>query len=159
MNIKYCNVKILKKKIDSLKKNNLKIGFTNGCFDLLHKGHIKLLVAAKKSCDFLVVAINSDDSVKLLKGKNRPIDKEKVRVEKLSKVNEVDLITIFSENTPEKIIFEIIPDVLIKGADYKKNEIIGVDIVLKNGGEIKIVELIQGVSTTKIINFQNQKIK
>ena len=133
------------------KKDNIVIGFTNGCFDLLHKGHLYTLVEAKKKCDFLIVAINSDLSIKLLKGKDRPIDNESVRLHKLSRVKDVDAIIVFTEETPLNIIHELLPDILFKGADYKNKKVIGSECIIKNGGKINFIDILDGFSTTSII--------
>ena len=132
-------------------RNDLTIGFTNGCFDLLHKGHLSLLSNARQKCDFLIVGLNSDLSVKLLKGKNRPIDKELVRLKKLSTIKDVDALILFNEETPLKIINRLLPDILFKGADYKYKEVIGSESVINNGGKIKFIDILEGFSTTNII--------
>ena len=140
--------------IEELKKfrdENLIIGFTNGCFDLLHKGHLLLLSEAKKKCDFLIIGLNSDTSIKMLKGKNRPIDNEASRLKNLSIVKDVDALVIFKEQTPLKIINKILPDILFKGADYKHKEVIGSESVIKNGGKVELIEILDGYSTTNII--------
>ena len=140
--------------IEELKKfrdENLIIGFTNGCFDLLHKGHLLLLSEAKKKCDFLIIGLNSDTSIKMLKGKNRPIDNEASRLKNLSIVKDVDALVIFKEQTPLKIINKILPDILFKGADYKYKEVIGSESVIKNGGKVELIEILDGYSTTNII--------
>ena len=132
-------------------RNNLTIGFTNGCFDLLHEGHLSLLSNARKTCDFLIVGLNSDLSVKLLKGRNRPIDKELVRLKKLSANKDVDALIVFNEETPLKIINRLLPDILFKGADYKYKEVIGSESVINNGGKIKFIDILEDFSTTNII--------
>ena len=137
--------------IEHLKKirnNNLIIGFTNGCFDLLHKGHLSLLSHAKKNCDFLIVGLNSDISVKLLKGENRPIENESIRLKKLSIIKDVDALIVFEEETPLQIINRILPDILFKGADYKFKEVIGSKSVINNGGKVELIEILEGFSTT-----------
>ena len=139
--------------IKHLKKirNDLIIGFTNGCFDLLHEGHLSLLSNARQKCDFLIVGLNSDLSVKSLKGKNRPIDNELVRLKKLSTIKDVDALIVFNEETPLKIINRLLPDILFKGADYKYKEVIGSESVINNGGKIKFIDILEGFSTTNII--------
>lgn len=134
------------------KKDNITIGFTNGCFDLLHKGHLHNLKEAKKRCDYLIVAINSDISVKLLKGNDRPIDSERTRLKKLAAINDVDALVIFNEKTPLRIIDELLPNILFKGADYKHMKVIGSESVIKNGGKVEFIDMVNGISTTKIIN-------
>ena len=134
-----------------IKESNLKLGFTNGCFDLLHEGHLSLLSQSKKKCDFLIVGLNSDSSIKLLKGKDRPIENLSIRLNNLSKITDVDALIVFNEVTPLKIIDEILPDILIKGADYKDKEVIGSKSVIKNGGTIEFIDILEGFSTTNII--------
>jgi D-beta-D-heptose 7-phosphate kinase/D-beta-D-heptose 1-phosphate adenosyltransferase len=143
--------------LDEIRANNLIVGFTNGCFDLLHEGHLSLLSQAKKKCDFLIVGINSDLSVKKLKGSDRPIDREQIRLKKLSIIKDVDALIVFSEETPLKIINELMPNILFKGADYKYKDVIGTQSILKNGGKIEFIDILEGFSTTNII--QNSNIK
>ena len=145
------NLNDLIKKIKLLRKDNLCIGFTNGCFDLLHKGHIFSISEARKKCDFLIIGINSDNSVSMLKGPNRPVDNQITRVKKLSKNNHVDAVIIFYEETPLELIKKINPNILFKGTDYKNQIIIGSDFVLQNGGKIELIDIISGYSTTNII--------
>ena len=138
-------------KLEKWKKSKKTIVFTNGCFDLLHKGHIDLLSVASKYGDKLIVGINSDESVKKLKGENRPIEDQKTRKKNLINIKYVDDVYVFEEPTPLKIIKSICPDVLVKGADYTVNEIIGAKFVLGNGGKVRTIPLIPGYSTTKSI--------
>jgi D-beta-D-heptose 7-phosphate kinase / D-beta-D-heptose 1-phosphate adenosyltransferase len=141
--------------LDSVKrwrKQGLKVGFTNGCFDLLHPGHVSLLSQAKKACDRLVVGLNSDTSVRTLKGKNRPVQSEAARSVVLASLASVDKVVIFSEETPLEIIKAISPDVLVKGADYKVNEVVGAKVVQKAGGKVLLVDLEPGHSTTGTIS-------
>ena len=138
------------------KNNGLKIVFTNGCFDLLHTGHLDLLKKASELGDKLIVGLNSDSSVKKLKGNNRPIENESVRSNNLLDKVFVDDVIIFNELTPKKLIAQIIPDVLVKGGDYKKEDIVGYSEVIKNGGVVKIIPLTPGFSTTAIINKSNR---
>ena len=128
------------------------IGFTNGCFDLLHEGHLHLIKEAKKRCDFLIIGLNSDESVKMLKGESRPIENQEQRAKNLSKMEEVDAIAIFNTETPENIIKDLNPDILIKGGDYNKTDIVGSKLVIENGGSVEVIDLLPGFSTTKIIN-------
>ncbi|MDB9818893.1 adenylyltransferase/cytidyltransferase family protein [Pelagibacterales bacterium] len=139
------------KKIVQLKKENVSIGFTNGCFDLLHKGHIYSISEAKKKCDYLIIAINSDISVSIIKGPNRPIDDQVNRVLKLSKLDDVDAIIIFYDDNPLELIKDINPDILFKGADYKDKEIIGSEFIIENGGKVELIDILNGYSTTNII--------
>ena len=141
----------LKENLKRINENNITVGFTNGCFDLLHDGHLSLLSYAKQKCDFLIVGLNSDLSVKLLKGRNRPIESELARLKNLSIINDVDALIVFKEKTPLKIIKAIMPNIIFKGADYKYKEVIGSEIVIKNGGKIEYVDILEGFSTTNII--------
>ncbi|MCX7697900.1 MAG: D-glycero-beta-D-manno-heptose 1-phosphate adenylyltransferase [Candidatus Goldbacteria bacterium] len=141
-------LKILKK----LKIQGKKIVFTNGCYDILHIGHIRFLKKAKKFGDILLVALNSDSSVKKIKGDKRPIIPQRERAEVLSALEFVDFITVFYEPDPYNIIKDIKPDVLVKGGDWPLNKIIGADIVKKSGGIVKNIKYIKGNSTTEIIN-------
>lgn len=150
----YCNKKQIKfEELDCLRKifYNKRIVFTNGCFDLLHAGHVYCLEEAKKAGDILIVGINTDESVKKLKGKERPVLDERDRIKMLEALACVDYVIKFSEDTPKKIISRLKPDVLVKGSDYKDKEIIGSDIVLNNGGEIKTIKMLNGYSTSKLI--------
>lgn len=141
----------LKKIISSLKKQGKKTVFTNGCFDILHKGHIKLLKKAKSLGDVLVVAINSDSSVKKIKDSKRPINSARDRAAVLSAIDFVDYITTFREKDPARIIKKLDPDVLVKGGDWKKNEIVGRDFVESKGGKVYSIPLIKGYSTSHLI--------
>jgi len=138
------------------KNNGLSIVFTNGCFDLLHSGHLDLLRRASEFGDKLIVGLNSDVSVKKLKGRSRPIENESVRSNNLLDKSFVDDVIIFNEITPKKLIEQIIPNVLVKGGDYKKEEIVGYNNVTKNGGVVRIIPLTPGFSTTLIINKSNR---
>ena len=131
------------------------VGFTNGCFDILHPGHIYLLKQAKANCDYLIVGINNDKSVKRLKGESRPINKEEDRYEILKSIRYVDEVIIFEEDTPLNLIKKLSPDLIVKGSDYRKTEIVGSDYVESYGGKVLIVDLIQNLSSTKTI----EKIK
>lgn len=133
------------------KAQGRKIVFTNGCFDILHVGHITYLRKAKSLGDILVVGVNSDDSVKRLKGESRPINTCEDRMVLLSSLDFVDYVVEFKEDTPAGLIEKIIPDVLVKGGDYKPEEIAGADFVLANGGEVKILDFVEGKSTTSIV--------
>ena len=133
------------------RRENFKLVFTNGCFDLLHKGHLDLLLNAAAFGDKLFVGLNSDTSVKKLKGDSRPIQNEKTRAIKLLELKYVDHVIIFEDLTPQKLIHTISPDVLVKGGDYTKNEIVGAKHVISFGGVVKIIPLTPGFSTTSII--------
>lgn len=129
--------------------------FTNGCFDILHAGHIAYLWEANELGDKLVIGLNSDKSVKKLKGKNRPIQKEDDRAEILAALEIVDAVVVFNENTPEKLIKLLLPDVLVKGGDYKVKDIAGAKQVLENGGLVEVLSFVKGKSTSAI----EQKIR
>ena len=141
----------LDSQIKQLKEQRNSIVFTNGCFDILHKGHIDLLNKASTYGDILIVGLNSDNSVKTLKGKDRPIENEIIRSKKLLDISNVDFVIIFNSETPKNLIIKIMPDVLVKGGDYKKNDIVGSNEVISSGGKVKIVPLTKGFSTTSII--------
>lgn len=151
MNNKFLNILQIKKNIILLKNKNKKIGFTNGCFDLLHKGHLELIEQSRLMCDYLIIGLNSDISIKELKGPERPIQNQDIRINNLSLLHEVDAIILFNEITPINIIKELIPDILFKGSDYEDKEVIGGDLVEVNGGSIKFIKILNGYSTTKII--------
>ena len=148
---KIFNIDELVSHLNFLKKKNLIIGFTNGCFDLLHKGHTYSLSQAKNKCDYLVVGLNSDSSVTVLKGPNRPKDDQELRIKKLSKCKDVDAIIIFYETTPLELIKKTKPDILFKGSDYKSKLVVGSEFILKNGGKLEFIEFLDGYSTTNII--------
>ena len=137
--------------LTTYRTENFKLVFTNGCFDLLHKGHLDLLSNAAGFGDKLFVGLNSDKSVKKLKGDSRPKQNERTRAQKLLELKYVNHVIIFEDLTPQKLIHAISPDVLVKGGDYKKNEIVGAKHVISSGGVVKIVPLTPGFSTTSII--------
>ena len=136
---------------EQLRVENKKVVFTNGCFDIIHAGHIDYLSKAKELGDILIVGLNTDDSVKRIKGANRPIVKEVERAIILSNLKPVDYVVLFDEDTPLKLIEELIPDVLVKGADWDIEDIVGKDIVIKNGGEVINIKFNINNSTTEII--------
>jgi D-glycero-beta-D-manno-heptose 1-phosphate adenylyltransferase len=136
-----------------LKAERKKIVFTNGVFDLIHSGHVDYLSKAKKLGDVLIVGLNSDESVKRIKGDKRPILKQEERAFILTNLKPVDYVVFFDDNTPEKIISEIIPDILVKGADWAVDKIVGKDIVEKNGGKVMNIEFVNDQSTSKIIDM------
>ena len=134
------------------RKQGLRIGFTNGCFDILHPGHVKVLTAARGACDRLIVGLNSDASVKRLKGEGRPVQDERARAEVLAALEAVDLVAIFEEDTPIRLITEIKPSVLVKGGDYTREQVVGHEIVEAHGGEVVLVDVLLGHSTTSLVN-------
>ena len=152
MNKIISNIRRLKSLLNKLKNENKKIVFTNGCFDIIHSGHIYYLKEAKTFGDILVVALNSDNSIKRIKGKNRPIISEKNRLIIMESLYFVDYVTIFNEDTPYNLIKEITPNILVKGGDWEINKIVGKDIVEKNGGKVINIPYQKGISTTEIIN-------
>lgn len=137
--------------LTTYRRENFKLVFTNGCFDLLHKGHLDLLSNAAGFGDKLFVGLNSDKSVKKLKGDSRPIQNEKNRAQKLLELKYVNHVIIFEDLTPQKLVHAISPNVLVKGGDYKRSEIVGAKHVISRGGVVKIVPLTPGFSTTSII--------
>lgn len=145
------------KVIEELKKQGKKIVFTNGCFDILHVGHLRYMNEAKRQGDILIVGVNSDASVKRLKGPTRPINSEIDRAEMLSGLKAIDFTVIFTEDTPLNLIDEIKPNIHVKGGDYKKEELPETKIVEKHGGEVRILSFIEGKSTTNIVNKINEK--
>ena len=148
---KILNKQSLSLKLDDWKQSNKKVVFTNGVFDLLHLGHVDYLGKAKDTGDILIVGVNSDISAKRLgKGSNRPITDEKSRSYIIAALQFVDAVILFDEDTPLRIISTIQPDVLVKGSDYKPENIVGYDVVMANGGSIVTIEFLPGYSTTAI---------
>ena len=145
----------LKNKLEALRKEGKKIAFTNGCFDILHVGHVRYLREAKKAGDILVLALNSDSSVRTIKGEERPLVCEEDRAEVLAALEFIDFITIFPESTPLELINHLKPDILIKGGDWAEDKVVGRDEVKKWGGRVAIIPEVEGKSTTNIV----EKIK
>lgn len=140
-----------------LKASNKKVIFTNGVFDLIHSGHVDYISKAKKLGDVLIVGLNSDESVKRIKGDKRPILKQEERAFILSNLKPVDYVVLFDEDTPEKLISEIIPDILVKGADWAVEKIVGKEVVENNGGKVMNIEFVNDQSTSKIIDLIVQR--
>jgi len=134
------------------RKQDLRIGFTNGCFDILHPGHVKLLTAARGACDRLIVGLNSDASVRRLKGESRPVQDERARAEVLAALEAVDLVVLFEEDTPINLITQVRPNVLVKGADYTREQVVGREVVEAHGGEVRLVDILPGFSTTSLVD-------
>ena len=134
-----------------LKQSGKRVVFTNGCFDILHAGHVDYLTKAKELGDILIVGLNSDNSVKEIKGESRPIVPEVERAYILKGLRSVDYVVLFDESTPKNLIEKIIPDVLIKGSDWAIENIVGKDVVEQNGGEVKTIDFVTTQSTTNII--------
>ncbi|MBN8570443.1 MAG: D-glycero-beta-D-manno-heptose 1-phosphate adenylyltransferase [Ignavibacteria bacterium] len=141
----------LTEKFQQLKKEGKKIVFTNGVFDIIHRGHVSYLNEAKALGDYLIVGLNADASVKRLKGDSRPVNKEEDRKFVMENLKAVDEVIIFTEDTPFNLISKIIPDVLVKGGDWKEDQIVGSDIVKQNGGKVFSLKFIDNYSTTGII--------
>jgi D-beta-D-heptose 7-phosphate kinase/D-beta-D-heptose 1-phosphate adenosyltransferase len=148
----------LNQRLSEWRSLGLRIGFTNGCFDLIHPGHVKVLEEARAACDRLVVGLNNDSSVARIKGAPRPIIPERARARVLAALSSVDLVVLFSEDTPRELIEIVRPSVLVKGADYRGKYVIGSDIVDAAGGKLVLVELERGYSTTLIIERLQQLI-
>ncbi len=128
-----------------------KVVFTNGCFDILHFGHVDYLEKARELGDFLVIGINTDDSIKRIKGIDRPINKELDRMRLIAALDAVDAVTLFDDDTPQRLISDVLPDILVKGSDYAIDQIVGAEEVIKRGGEVKTIDFVEGYSTTDII--------
>lgn len=141
----------LKRKIKRLKQEGKRIVFTNGCFDILHYGHIKYLADAKAKGDYLVVALNSDASVNKIKGKKRPIVGQADRLRTVAALASVDFVVLFAQKDPLKVIKALSPDILIKGSDWSKKNIVGADFVESYGGKVLTVNLVKGRSTSALI--------
>jgi D-beta-D-heptose 7-phosphate kinase/D-beta-D-heptose 1-phosphate adenosyltransferase len=149
------NLDDVMREIETLKKEGKKTVFTNGCFDILHAGHTRYLSAAKSLGDYLIVAVNSDRSVRAIKGGKRPVVAEKERAEVLAALAFVDAVVIFDEPDPLRVIKTLMPHVLVKGGDWGEDEIIGADVVKEAGGEVHRIPYVAGFSSTEII----EKIK
>lgn len=147
----------IKEIINQLKKEEKKIVFTNGVFDLIHAGHVDYLVKAKQLGDVLVLALNTDSSVKRIKGNKRPILKQEERAFIVSNLKPVDYVTFFEEDTPAEIISDLIPDILVKGADWSIDKIVGREVVEANGGAVKTIEFVSDQSTSKIIQIIKER--
>lgn len=142
----------LEAQLSDWRRQGLRVGFTNGCFDILHPGHVKVLTAARGACDRLIVGLNSDASVKRLKGEARPVQDERARAEVLAALEAVDLVVVFEEDTPIRLITAIKPSVLVKGGDYTRDQVVGHEIVEAHGGEVLLVDVLPGFSTTTLVN-------
>ena len=144
--------KALEARLADWRGQDLRVGFTNGCFDILHPGHVKVLTAARGACDRLVVGLNSDASVKRLKGDGRPVQDERARAEVLAALEAVDLVVIFEEDTPLQLIEQITPSVLVKGGDYTREQVVGHEVVEAHGGQVILVDVLAGFSTTRLVD-------
>lgn len=144
-----------KAQVEEWRNQGLKVVFTNGCFDILHLGHVDYLEKAAGLGNRLVIGLNTDDSVSRFKGPERPIQDQNSRARILSSLQFVDMVVLFDEDTPLELISSLIPDVLVKGSDYLAENIVGAEVVKKNGGEVKTIDFVSGYSTSRII----EKIK
>ncbi len=142
----------VREKVKAWHSDREKVVFTNGCFDIVHVGHVDYLEKARHLGDRLIVGLNTDDSVRTLKGKDRPINDEISRARVLAALTFVDAVVLFSEDTPYELIKELTPDILVKGSDYLAENIVGADIVIKNGGKVETIEFVSGFSTSNIIS-------
>ena len=142
----------LEAQLSQWRRQGLRVGFTNGCFDILHPGHVKVLTAARGACDRLIVGLNSDASVKRLKGEGRPVQDARARAEVLAALEAVDLVVVFEEDTPIRLIAAIKPSVLVKGGDYTRDQVVGHEIVEAHGGDVLLVEVLPGFSTTSLVD-------
>lgn len=143
----------ISEKVSKLKKESQSVVFTNGCFDLLHAGHVRYLQKAASFGDILLLGLNSDSSVRKIKGPTRPFIQQSERAFLLSSIEVIDYVVIFDEETPLRLIENVIPDVLVKGGDYLKDDIVGCDFVEENGGRVEVVSFLEGKSTTGIVNL------
>ena len=151
-NEKVVGINTLKRKIAQLRKRKKTIAFTNGCFDLLHYGHVNYLQSARKKNRILIIGLNSDSSVRRIKGAGRPIVAQQYRAKVLAALSCVDFVTIFSQATPLKLIKALKPGVLIKGADWKGKEVVGAQFVRSYGGKVELVKYLPGLSTSKMVD-------
>ena len=142
---------VLDAQVKTWRKQGLRVGFTNGCFDILHPGHVKVITDARAACDRLIVAINSDASVKRLKGAERPLQNERARAEVLAALEAVDLVVIYEDDTPLRLITQVKPNVLVKGGDYRREQVVGHEVVDAIGGEVILVDIVAGFSTTSLV--------
>ena len=148
---KFAGLEAAQSHIAAWRGRGLKVGFTNGCFDLIHPGHVRLLGKARARCDRLIVALNTDASVRRLKGPTRPVQNETARATVMASMAAADLVMLFDEETPLELITKLLPDIIFKGADYTADQVVGGDVVVAHGGSIGLIELEEGHSTTNII--------
>ena len=149
---KILNRESLEEKLNLWRKEGKTIVFSNGCFDILHRGHVEYLSKAADLGDILIIGLNTDASVRRIKGPSRPVNDEKARAVVLAALEFVDAIMFFEEDTPYNLIKNVQPDVLVKGKDYKAEDIVGYDIVTNKGGKVETIELVEGFSTTNTLN-------
>lgn len=154
---KILDIETLRQRIQHWRAVGNKIVFTNGCFDILHLGHVELLAQCRTYGDYVILGLNSDASVKRLKGETRPINDQTARAAVLAALSFVDAVVIFDEDTPLELIKIIQPDVLVKGGDYDAEKVVGADVVRQRGGEVRIVPIVKGYSTTDLISKTSGK--
>ncbi|MDD5561292.1 MAG: D-glycero-beta-D-manno-heptose 1-phosphate adenylyltransferase [Candidatus Omnitrophica bacterium] len=148
---KITSLSILKRKVARLKQDGKRIVFTNGCFDILHYGHTKYLQDAKNKGDYLVVAVNSDSSIRSIKSKNRPVVGQADRLRIVASLGCVDFVVLFNQNNPLEVIKALKPDILVKGSDWDRKKVVGADFVESYGGKVVLINLVKGRSTSAII--------
>ena len=144
-------------RVAAWRRQGRRVGFTNGCFDLLHPGHVSLIAQARRNCDSLIVGLNSDASVARLKGHDRPVQNEKSRAAVLASLGDVDAVVVFGEDTPLQLLRALKPDVLVKGADYTVDQVVGAEDVKGWGGAVVLADLLDGHSTTATIQRLGNK--
>lgn len=154
---KILDTETLRQRLQHWRAVGNKIVFTNGCFDILHLGHVELLAQCRTCGDYVIVGLNSDASVRRLKGDSRPVNDQQARAAVLAALSFVDAVVIFDQDTPLELITAVQPDVLVKGGDYEADKVVGADIVRKGGGEVKIVPLVKGHSTSATISKTSGK--
>ena len=151
MKQKILSLSELSQRAEKIRQTGERLVLTNGCFDLLHVGHVRYLQQARELGDFLAVAVNGDESVRSLKGPGRPVNSQKDRAQVLGALRCVDRVVLFSEDTPEKLIRKIRPDVLVKGGDWKKKDVVGARFVESYGGKVRLIPFVKGFSTTGLL--------
>lgn len=153
---KIVDIHSCKSYIQAVQSAGEKVVFTNGCFDILHLGHITYLAKAAELGSKLIVGLNTDSSVKSIKGENRPLQNETTRAHVLASLFFVDKVVLFSDDTPQQLIETLLPNFLVKGSDYSVESIVGADVVIANGGEVKTIDLVDGYSTTNVISKMSE---
>jgi rfaE bifunctional protein nucleotidyltransferase chain/domain len=156
---KVLDPRALARRLAALRRQGKRIVFTNGCFDLIHPGHVRYLRAAKRLGDVLVVALNSDASVRRLKGPTRPLVRQRDRCEVMAALEMVDFVTVFGEATPYKLITRLQPDVLVKGGDWTPDRIVGADVVCAHGGTVRSLRFAPGYSTSRLVETIQSKLR
>jgi D-glycero-beta-D-manno-heptose 1-phosphate adenylyltransferase len=147
----------LKRELDRIRAPGGRVVFTNGCFDLIHPGHVRYLWKARRLGDYLVVALNSDRSVRSIKGPSRPVMDQGARSEVVAALEFVDGVIVFDEDTPLRVIEYLLPNVLVKGGDWSEDRIVGADVVKRSGGEVRVIPFVEGFSTTAVVRKIQEK--